>query len=89
MNVANPLPEPTADWAVFLDVDGTLVEIEPVPEEVRIAPHVITLLGDLNTALGGALALVSGRAVDDLHQLLTTPSLARGVVAQPGAVVYD
>ena len=69
MNLANPLPEPAADWALFLDVDGTLVEIESVPEEVRIAPHVITLLGDLNTALGGALALVSGRAVDDLDRM--------------------
>ena len=76
MNVANPPPEPATDWALFLDVDGTLVEIERVPEEVRIAPHVITLLGDLNTALGGALALVSGRAVDDLDRMFAPLRLA-------------
>ena len=76
MNVANPPPKPAADWALFLDVDGTLVEIEPVPEEVRIAPDVITLLGDLNTALGGALALVSGRAIDDLDRMFAPLRLA-------------
>jgi trehalose 6-phosphate phosphatase len=76
MNIANSLPEPAVDWALFLDVDGTLVEIEPAPGEVRIAPRVISLLGDLNNALGGALALVSGRAVDDLDRLFAPLHLA-------------
>ena len=56
MNFANSLPEPAADWALFLDVDGTLAKIEFAPDEVRIAPRVISLLGGLNTALGGAVA---------------------------------
>jgi trehalose 6-phosphate phosphatase len=76
MNFANSLPEPAADWALFLDVDGTLAKIEFAPDEVRIAPRVISLLGGLNTALGGAVALVSGRTVDDLDRLFAPLHMA-------------
>ena len=51
-----------ADLAVFLDVDGTLLEIAPTPESVRVSDSVKILLSDLSLQLKGALALVSGAA---------------------------
>ena len=57
------------DWCFFLDVDGTLVEIASRPDAVRIEAHLRTLLAELHQAAGGALALVSGRALADLDRL--------------------
>jgi trehalose 6-phosphate phosphatase len=69
MAIATSLPRPGSNWALFLDVDGTLVEIAPVPDAVRVADGVIELLGALAAALGGAVALVSGRPIDTLDEL--------------------
>jgi len=57
------------DWAIFLDVDGTLLEYASQPQEVRVGPELIELLRRLRAAAGGALALVSGRSVEDIDQL--------------------
>lgn len=56
--------------ALFVDFDGTLVEIAPSPGSVRPAPYLPDLLARLQARLGGALAVVSGRAVDDIERLL-------------------
>jgi trehalose 6-phosphate phosphatase len=58
-----------ADLAVFLDVDGTLLEIAPSPEEVVIEPDLIDLLRALVLQTDGALALVSGRSIETLDRL--------------------
>ena len=55
--------------ALFLDVDGTLLEIAPAPELVRVPQSLPPLLVSLAAQRGGALALVSGRAIDDLDRL--------------------
>ena len=55
--------------ALFLDVDGTLVAIAETPDAVVLEPDSLGLLAGLNEALGGALALVSGRSIDDLDRL--------------------
>lgn len=57
------LPRPQSDWAWFLDVDGTLVEIAPTPDAVVVHPELIPILERLSILAGGALALVSGRPV--------------------------
>jgi trehalose 6-phosphate phosphatase len=57
-------------WCLFLDVDGTLIDIAPTPDAVRVAPGLPTLLMDACRALGGALALVSGRPIATLDRLL-------------------
>jgi trehalose 6-phosphate phosphatase len=62
-------PPPAADWALFLDVDGTLLEFASVPEAVAPAPGLTALLGSLRERLGGALALVSGRPLETLDRL--------------------
>lgn len=56
--------------ALFLDFDGTLVEIAPSPEDVRLDRRVAPALDILRASLGGALALVSGRPVAFLDTML-------------------
>jgi trehalose 6-phosphate phosphatase len=63
------LPSPQLDWAFFLDVDGTLVEIAASPEAVRVAPDLVQTLGMLHRLNGGAVALLSGRRIADLDRL--------------------
>lgn len=69
---ATPLPPPpplAPDWALFLDVDGTLLDFSTSPAEVRVDPAIIRALERLHGGLGGALALVSGRTLDQIDRL--------------------
>lgn len=71
------LPKWRDDWALFLDVDGTLVEIAPSPAATRVPLRVIEALAAVRERLGGALALVSGRPIADVDRLfapLTLPA---------------
>ncbi|MCE2510485.1 MAG: trehalose-phosphatase [Alphaproteobacteria bacterium] len=63
------LPAPDQNWALFLDVDGTLVEIAATPSAVRITPRVVAMLRHLMDAFGNAVALVSGRSIGVIDQL--------------------
>ena len=65
------LPPITANTALFLDFDGTLVEIAAQPEDVQIPPNLLATLAALHDRLGGALALVSGRRLSDIDGFLT------------------
>jgi trehalose 6-phosphate phosphatase len=69
MSSPSALPEWDVRWAVFLDVDGTLVDIRPRPDEVRAAPPLLDLLAAAAHSLGGALALVSGRSIASLDAI--------------------
>ena len=60
---------PTGQISLFLDVDGTLVDIAPRPDAVVVTPHLLETLNVLDQRLGGALALVSGRTIADLDHL--------------------
>lgn len=68
------LPAPPTEFAVsttalFVDVDGTLVDFALRPDLVQLPPDVPGLLRRLNCALGGAFALLSGRSLGDLERL--------------------
>ncbi|AMN47957.1 hypothetical protein ACG33_12790 [Steroidobacter denitrificans] len=66
---SNPVLLSDDDWALFLDVDGTLLEIAETPQSVH-APHSLKrLLETLQMRLDGALALISGRSLANLDQL--------------------
>lgn len=60
--LARALEQP-GQWALFLDIDGTLIDLAPTPDSI-VVPE--TLPGDIDRLakkLGGALALVTGRAL--------------------------
>jgi trehalose 6-phosphate phosphatase len=57
-------------FALFLDFDGTLVDIAAKPDAVRVAPQVPGILAALRERLGGALAIVSGRPIAVLDAYL-------------------
>ena len=69
---------PIADAALFLDFDGTLVEIAPRPDAVQVQPGLPRLLQRLATGLNGALAIVSGRPLRDLDHFLPVPIAMAG-----------
>ncbi len=71
-----PLPSSTDEWALFLDVDGTLLEIAPTPESVIVRDDTIAILERVAHAAGGAVALVSGRPIRQLDQLFGPLSIA-------------
>jgi trehalose 6-phosphate phosphatase len=69
-NVGRPAPPPLAPaGALFLDVDGTLLDIAPRPEQVRVSPGLPALLARLAGTRGDALALVSGRPLAQIDAL--------------------
>jgi trehalose 6-phosphate phosphatase len=64
------------NWAFFLDVDGTLIDIAPTPASARATPETIGLLERLNLRFGGAVALVSGRPIAGIDQIFDPLKLA-------------
>lgn len=57
---------PDRGSAVFFDFDGTLVDLAPRPDGVRVGPRLTDLLGRLARLLGGAVGVVSGRPVSEI-----------------------
>lgn len=68
-----PLPCVGARWAIFLDVDGTLLDFVNDPTAVVVSPPLLQVLHALHRATDGALALVSGRELADLDRLFGAP----------------
>lgn len=68
-------PKPRADWAYFVDLDGTLLDIAPSPTEVNVDQQTRVLLSELREFAGGAVALISGRSISDISSLLSEPRL--------------
>ena len=56
--------------ALFLDFDGTLVELAESPGAIQVPTSLHSLLEMLAERLGGRLAIVSGRAIADLDSHL-------------------
>jgi trehalose 6-phosphate phosphatase len=66
----SPAPLPTVPWCLFLDVDGTLLELADSPGGVAVDEGLLPLLDRLREAAQGAVALVSGRTIENLDHLL-------------------
>jgi trehalose 6-phosphate phosphatase len=62
-------PPPALDWCLFLDVDGTLLELTDTPSQTVADPEIKSLLREVAERLGGAVALVSGRKIANLDEL--------------------
>jgi trehalose 6-phosphate phosphatase len=54
---------------LFLDVDGTLLDLAPHPDAVEVPPGLVAILAAVDRRLNGALALVSGRQIAVLDRL--------------------
>src|SRR3982075_1665687 len=67
-----------SETAVLLDVDGTLLELAPTPREVWVPPGLAKTLNRLHRRTNGALALVSGRSLNDID-LIFAPDQFPGV----------
>jgi trehalose 6-phosphate phosphatase len=74
--------------ALFLDFDGTLVEIAATPEQVVVPPGLPDLLGQLYRQRGGALAIVSGRPLEQTDEFLR-PFSASGAGEHGVSLRYD
>src|SRR6202142_4185156 len=61
-----PLPPRLDQTALLLDIDGTLLDLAPTPREVWVPPGLADTLGRLLMRTSGALALVSGRSLNDI-----------------------
>ena len=77
-----PLPERAA---LMLDLDGTLLDIAATPDAVRVAPGLVDALLALRGALGGALAIVTGRPIGQVDALL--PGIPYAVAGEHGGAI--
>lgn len=69
-----PLPPPR-DQALFLDFDGTLVDIAPSPDSIELDPMLTHVLSRLHEQLHGAVAIVSGRPIAEIDGWLAPLTL--------------
>lgn len=72
----NSLLDPTAiddasRWALFLDIDGTLIDVAPTPDAVLVPLGLVQSLERVARLFDGAVALVTGRSVAAADQLFT------------------
>jgi trehalose 6-phosphate phosphatase len=63
-----------SETAILLDIDGTLLDLAPTPREVWVPPGLARTLNRLLARTSGALALVSGRSLNDID-LIFAPAI--------------
>jgi len=68
--ISQPPPRLSRRDALFLDFDGTLVEIAAAPERIEVAAGLSDLLQRVAAHLGGALAVISGRPLGEVAHFL-------------------
>jgi len=83
------LPMNLLDFAILLDVDGTIVDIAPTPDQVRAPASLRRTLARLLERSGGAVALVSGRPIESIDRIfapLRLPAIGgHGAEMRPAA----
>lgn len=62
-------------FAIFLDFDGTLVDLAPRPDAVQVSDTLRTLVASLSQAADGALAIVTGREIAVIDAFLSPLTL--------------
>ncbi len=85
--VRPPPPPLEADCALFLDIDGTLADLERSPDAVHIDDAIAAALPRVARWLDGALALVTGRAITSADRLF--PGLTLPMAGQHGCERRD
>ena len=72
--VPSSLVSHLSETAVLLDIDGTLLDFAPTPREVWVPPGLARTLNHLARRTNGALAMVSGRSINDID-LIFAPDI--------------
>jgi trehalose 6-phosphate phosphatase len=71
------LPEPPvallAEASLFLDFDGTLVDIAESPDAVTVSARLLQVMQSLTDRLEGRIAVISGRPADQIGAMLAHP----------------
>jgi trehalose 6-phosphate phosphatase len=67
--------DPT-EFAILLDIDGTLLDIAATPHDVRVPPALRKTLATLKERTDGAIALVSGRSLSDIDLIFAPLKLS-------------
>jgi trehalose 6-phosphate phosphatase len=62
--------------ALLLDIDGTILDLAPAPQEVFVPAELRNTLSRLEDLTGGALALVSGRSLHDIDLIFSPLQVA-------------
>jgi trehalose 6-phosphate phosphatase len=75
-SLPSPPPGLLDGAALFLDFDGTLVELAETPDSIRVGPELEALLHRLMRQLEGRVAIVSGRSLADLERHLPLSGIA-------------
>ena len=95
-NSSAPCPQDIdlAKWAMFLDLDGTLLDIAASPDSVLVPQRLIEALAALRARADGAVAVLSGRTLRNidrlLHPLIITAGSEHGAVLRlPDGEVAD
>ena len=70
------LPDEVDGLAVFLDIDGTLIDIADTPDGIVVPAGLPVALTGLARTLGGAVALVTGRSVATVERLFPSVPVA-------------
>jgi trehalose 6-phosphate phosphatase len=73
------------ETALLLDVDGTLLDIAPTPMSVVVPPALVDALRALRARLGDALAVITGRPIEQVDALLGDVPYA--VAGEHGGVI--
>jgi trehalose 6-phosphate phosphatase len=71
-----PIPIDFRTNAIFLDIDGTLLDIAPTPLEVKVSDALRATLASLSRDFAGAIAFVSGRPIAEMDRLFDPLRLA-------------
>lgn len=74
-------------FALFLDIDGTLLDIAPTPGAVAVPGDLGSDLAALSRHLHGSLALVTGRSIAMVDALFAPPTLCRCRPSRSGDAV--
>jgi trehalose 6-phosphate phosphatase len=64
------------EWALFIDIDGTLLDMAPTPDAVRVPAGLVETLTRLSATFKGAVALITGRRVADADRFFAPLKLS-------------
>ena len=69
--LAEALPSDLREWALFIDIDGTLIDLAPTPTGIEIPADLPSQLLAVSQRSNGAMALVTGRSIEAVDAMFS------------------